>query len=538
MTVLPLPTVRGSRVGASTVAVLLLAASAHWAGPGEAFAADATGSLTVAFGAESTVLDPLKYSAGVDHYFIGQMFEQLVRPDPALKSTNWLAERWDVKTVGGKPVIDVTIRRGVKFHNGDPLTSADFEFAYQKLRDPKVSRWSHNQAAVERFEIVDDLRFRLHFKEGDGSYVANQLQLWAVPKAYYEKVGEAGFAQAPVGTGPWKFVSRVVKDELRLEAFDGYWNTAHRPKVKSLTIKIIPEDLTRVAAFKTGAVDWIDAVPLSMVTEFRKLPGVKTLSVVSGNNLYLDFNTHQPNSPFRDLRVRRAVAHAIDVDAIIKSVLFGQGQRYVQVGEGGVGYDPALKAIPFDPKKARELLREAGHARGLDVPCYNLTTPREPNVKEVGEAMFAYLGAVGIRCKVQGLEYGAWINLGRRGRNAPPEMDGLISWMWSHNLPGDPGTPWAGHLHRFVAGQGWGSYSNTEDEQADRMVEELKREMDPTKRHELARAIARYKNDNILGGLPTYRPLVTFAWRDDKLDFKPWPYPGYWRGFQEVSLKK
>lgn len=240
-----------------------------------------------------------------------------------------------MKTVGGKPVIDVTIRRGVKFHNGDPLTSADFEFAYQKLRDPKVSRWSHNQAAVERFEIVDDLRFRLHFKEGDGSYVANQLQLWAVPKAYYEKVGEAGFAQAPVGTGPWKFVSRVVKDELRLEAFDGYWNTAHRPKVKNLTIKIIPEDLTRVAAFKTGAVDWIDAVPLSMVTEFRKLPGVKTLSVVSGNNLYLDFNTHQPNSPFRDLRVRRAVAHAIDVDAIIKSVLFGQGQRYVQVGEGG-----------------------------------------------------------------------------------------------------------------------------------------------------------------------------------------------------------
>ena len=498
----------------------------------------ASGSLTVAFGAESTVVDPMKYSAGVDHYYIGQMFEQLVRPAPTLKTVNWLAESWDVAENGGKPIIDIRIRKDVTFHNGDPLTSADFEFAYQKLRDPKISRWSHLQASVERFEIVDTHRFRLHFKEGDGSYISGLLQLWAVPKAYYEKVGEEGFARAPVGTGPWKFVSRIVKDELKLEAYDGYWNKAHRPGVKNLTIKIIPEDITRVAAFKTGAVDWVDAVPLSMVEEFKKMPGVKTISVVSGNNLFLNFNTHQANSPFRDLRVRQAAAHAIDVDAIIKNVLFGQGERYLQVGKGGVGYDPSLKAHAFDPKMARDLLRQAGFPNGFETPCYNLTTPREPNVKEVGEAMFAYLTAVGIRCKVQGMEYGAWINIGRRGRNAPPEMDGVISWMWSQNLPGDPGTPWAGHLHSFVPGGGWGSYSFTEDAQADAMVEELKTTMDPAKREELAKKIGRYKHDNVLGGLTTYRPMITLAWRDAKVDFKPWPYPGYWRGFQEVSLKK
>ena len=498
----------------------------------------ARGSLVAAFGAESTVVDPLKYSAGVDHYFISQMFEQLVRPDRDLKPTNWLADTWTVDENGGKPIIDIRIRKGVKFHNGDPLTSADFEFSYRMLKDPKVSRWSHLQAAVERFEIIDDHHFKLHFKEGDGSYVASHLQLWAVPKNYYERVGQDGFSKAPVGTGPWKFVSRTVKEELKLEAFDDYWNKAHRPGVRHLTIKIIPEDLTRVAAFKTGAVDWVDAVPLSMVEEFRKMPGVKTVSVVSGNNLFLNFNTHQKDSPFRDVRVRRAAAHAIDVNAIIKSVLFGQGQRYVQVGEGGVGFDPTLQPIPYDPKKARELLKEAGFARGFETPCYNLTTPREPNVKEVGEAMFAYLSAVGIRCKVQGMEYGAWINIGRRGRNSPPEMDGVISWMWSQNLPGDPATPWAGHLHSFVAGKGWGSYSFTEDEKADTLVETLKTTMDPVKRDALAKDIARYKNDNVLGGLTTYRPMITLAWRADKVEFKPWAYPGYWRGFQEISLKK
>ncbi|MBM3554441.1 MAG: ABC transporter substrate-binding protein [Alphaproteobacteria bacterium] len=500
--------------------------------------AQASGELTVAFGAEGTAVDPIKYAAGVDHYYIGQMFEQLVRPDPSLKETNWLAEKWDISEAGGKPVIDVTIRKGVKFHNGDLLTAEDFEYSFRKLRDPKVSRWSHLQAAVERFEIVDAHRFRLHFSEGDGSYVANQLQLWAIPKKYYEQVGEDGFSKAPVGTGPWKFVSRTVKEDLKLEAFDDYWNKEHRPKVKKLTIKIIPEDLTRVAAFKTGAVDWIDAVPPSMVEEFTKMKGVKTLSLVTGNNLFIDFNTDMKGSPFADVRVRRAAAHAVDVDAIIKSVVFGQGERYVQVGKGSAGYDPNLKPLAYDPKKARDLLREAGYPNGFDTPCYNLTTPREPNIKEVGEAVFAFLGTVGIRCKVQGLEYGAWIVMGRRGRSGPPIMDGVISWMWSQNLPGDPAIPWAGHLHSYVEGKGWGSYSHTADAKADAMVEELKRTMEPTKRVALIQEIARYKNENVLGGLTTYRPKVTFAWREDKVEFNPWPYPGYYRGFQDVALKK
>jgi len=267
------------------------------------------------------------------------------------------------------------------------------------------------------------------------------------------------------------------------------------------------------------------------------MPGVKTVSMVSGNNLFINFNTYESSSPFHKPKVRLAAAHAIDVDAIIRSVLFGQGERYVEVGRGSVGYDPSLKPYPYDPRKARDLLREAAYANGFDIPCYNLTTPREPNVKEMGEAAFAYLMAIGIRCKVQGLEYGAWINLGRRGRNAPPNMDGVLSWMWSHNLPGDPSTAWAGHLHSFVAGKGWGSYSFDDDPKADAMVEQLKSIMEPERREELIRQIARYKHENLLGGLTTYRPLITLAWRTDKVEFTPWPYPGYWRGFQEVAVK-
>ena len=155
----------------------------------------------------------------------------------------------------------------------------------------------------------------------------------------------------------------------------------------------------------------------------------------------------------------------------------------------------------------------------------------------MGDAVFAYLTAAGIRCRVNELEYGAWINLGRRGREGPPVMDGVLSWMWSHGVPGDPGTPWAGHLHSFQAGQGWGSYSYTSDPKIDSMIEEQKRTLDPEKRAALLQEIARRKHEEVLGGLTTYRPLVTLAWRTSKVDFTPWPWPGAWHDFQQVSVK-
>lgn len=520
-------------LGAMLAAIVYLGLGGHIACAQES----PTGNIVAAFAAEPTTMDPVRFSAGVDTYGISQVFEQLTRVDASGKTVNWLAQSWSVEGTAEKPIIDVHLRPGLRFQNGDPVTSADVAFSYDRLRDPKQSRWSHLQAAVESFEIVDDLHFRIHFSQPDATYLTDYLQIWVMPKAYFERVGADGFAHAPVGTGPWQLVSWKVKEEMQFRAWDGYWNQAQRPAARSLTIKFIPEDLTRVAAFKTGAVDWIDAVPPAQVEGFRHMPGVATVTKVSGNNLYIDFPTQLANTPFKDVRVRQAAAYAIDMDTIIKRVLFGQGERYAEIGSGETGYDPTLQPYPFDPKKARALLAEAGYPHGFDTPCYNLTTPREPNVKEMGEAVFAYLTAVGIRCKVNELEYGAWINLGRRGRSGPPEMDGVLSWMWSHGIPGDPGTPWAGHLHSFTPGKGWGSYSYTSDPAIDALVEQQKQTLDPAARAELLREIARKKHDEVLGGLTTYRPLVTLAWHKDRIDFVPWPWPGAWHDFQQISVK-
>ena len=124
------------------------------------------------------------------------------------------------------------------------------------------------------------------------------LVLSAIPRKYYQEVGDDGVQAHPIGTGPWKFVSRKVREELIVERFEDYWNRDAMPVAKRLRIKIIPEDTTRVAAFKTRAVDWIDAVPPAQVGEFETSPGVRVVSLPTPNNLFVALNAVDPASPF------------------------------------------------------------------------------------------------------------------------------------------------------------------------------------------------------------------------------------------------
>lgn len=490
-------------------------------------------TLTAALASEAQTMNPAKYAGATDLFYIGQMFEMLVRPNRDGKAENWLAESWEIVGTADKPIIDIHLREGVTFHNGDPLTSEDMEFSFKLQSDPSVSRLAQRLASVERFEIIDDHHFKLHLSKPDGNLVAANLQIFAMPKKYYEEVGEEAFAQNPIGTGPWKFVSRTVKTDLKLEAYDDYWNQEHRPTVKNLVIQIIPEDITRVAAFESGQVDWIDNVPVTLGEKFKTMPGVETVSLPGGNHLFIDFPAYREDSPWAKLEVRQAVAHGFDMDAIIKSVLNGQGVRYAGIGTDSLAYDPETPLYNYDPQKAKELLAAAGYPNGFDTPCYNLTTQREANIKEVGEAIFAYLGTIGIRCRVEGLEYGAWVDKVRR---ATTEVDGIISTMSTQAIPADPGNAWTLSLHSYVEGTGYGVYSQTNDPQADEMVEELQRVMLPEERIALIRKLGKYKYDNLLAGVPTYQPILTFAWRDT-IKFEPWPYPGYWRNFQEIGFK-
>ena len=234
-----------SRGIASLTALLFLSAAV--------FAADTRDdTLTIAFAAEATQIDPTRTTAGVDAYFMSLFFEQLLSTAPYLQRINWLAEKWSIIDTNNAVKIKVKVREGVLFHNGDEVTTEDFRFAYQRMREP-TSGVSVYVRYITDVEVHNRYEMTLHLSQPDPTVVLSNLHIWALPKAYFERVGEAGFQKHPIGTGPWKFVSRKPREELIIERFDEYWNKDVQPGYKRLVIKIIPEDTTRVAAYKTGA---------------------------------------------------------------------------------------------------------------------------------------------------------------------------------------------------------------------------------------------------------------------------------------------
>ena len=255
--------------------------------------------VVVAFGAEPVQVDPTRSSAGVDQYFTNLFYEQLLAVDPHLERVNWLAESWQVDQGDTDTVIHVTLRENVRFHNGDVLTSDDFRYAYERQSDP-VSRNAGRFRYIRDLVVRDERRFDIVFDTPDGAFIPLNLALWAIPRRYFEEVGDPGVQAHPIGTGPWKFVSRKPREELVVERFEDYWNPAALPAAKRLVIKIIPEDTTRVAAFRTGGVDWIDAVPPALIEGFETLPGVRVVSLPAPNNLFLNIHATDPRSPLAE----------------------------------------------------------------------------------------------------------------------------------------------------------------------------------------------------------------------------------------------
>src|SRR5882724_10750147 len=221
-----------------------------------------------------------------------------------------LAERFAVAADAKSATF--TLRKGVKFHNGEPVTPQDVKFSYENYRGAKSDVFKKR---TERVEIVDDRTIRLAFKEPflDFAILFGTANVagagWVVPEKYYKQVGADGFKQKPIGAGPYKLVRHEPGVRIEMEAFDGYYRPVH---VKQLVMISVPEAATRVAMLERGEADIIYFVPGELINKVGKLPGVTLAPVLSGS-FWLEFPGFQdPKNPFRDKRVREAVSLAID----------------------------------------------------------------------------------------------------------------------------------------------------------------------------------------------------------------------------------
>src|SRR3954451_5386187 len=222
---------------------------------------------------------------------------------------------------------------------------------------------------IDSIEALDQRRVRFKLKKPWPDFLTFYSSAsgagWIVPQKYVEKVGDDGFKRAPVGAGPYKFVSFNPGVELVLEAFEGYWRKV--PAVKQLVMKVIPDEATRLAALKRGEVDIVYSVRGELAEELQHTPGLALKPVVLQAPNWLYFPEQwDPKSPWHDLRVRRAAALAIDRKGINEAITLGYSKITGSIIPYTFEYYWQPPQPVYDPAKAKQLLAEAGYPSGFD----------------------------------------------------------------------------------------------------------------------------------------------------------------------------
>jgi len=326
------------------------------------------------------------------------LHDAMVKPMPGNPLAPSLAESWTVSPDG--LVYEFVLRAGVRFQNGDPVTAEDVKFSLERYRGAASKAFKERVTAVE---TPSPTRVRFRMKEPWPDFLTFYSSAtgagWIVPRKYIEKVGDDGFKKAPVGAGPYRFVSFTPGVELVLEAVDHYWRKP--PQVKRLVFKTIPDPSTRFAALRRGEIDITYWMTASLGEELRRTPGL-TLKPSLANNTYWVYFVDQwdPKSPWHDRRVRLAANYAIDRQAINQAETLGFSRMNYSLIPSHFEYFWQPPPIPFDRTRARQLLAEAGYPNGFDAGDFTCDAVHVG----IGEPVANDLQAAGFRLKLRPLE--------------------------------------------------------------------------------------------------------------------------------------
>src|SRR5437870_12094004 len=379
---------------ALTVAVLSPMATPATAAP--------EGQLTIAVHVSlaPTWFDPAETPGVITPFLtLYALHDALVKPMPGNAWAPSLAESWTAAKDG--LTYEFVLRKGVKFHNGDPLGAEDVKFSFERYKGAGASTLKARVAAVE---IVDPLRVRFRFKQPWPDFMTFYATpatgaAWIVPKKYTERVGEEGFKKARVGAGPYRFVSFNPGVELIVEAYEGFWRKT--PAVKRLLLRSVPDESTRLAMLKRAEADIAYSIRGPNAEEVKRTAGL-TLKPTSPTFTEWIVFTEQfdSKSPWSDQRVRLAANLAIDRKAINEAEYLGYGKVTASMVPRNFEFFWNPPAYPYDPAKAKQLLVEAGYAKGFDAGEVATDAVYAPEA----EAVVNGLQAIGIRARLKPME--------------------------------------------------------------------------------------------------------------------------------------
>lgn len=331
------------------------------------------------------------------------LHDALVKPMPGNAMAPSLATSWSVS--GDGLTYEFVLREGVRFHNGDVITADDVKFSLERYRGVSARAFKDR---VRQVQVIDPHRIRIHLKDPWPDFLTfygtpATGAAWIVPRRYLEKVGDDGFKKAPVGAGPYRFVSFTPGVELVVEANEQYWRKV--PHVKRLVMKIVPDEVTRLAMLKRGEADIALTIRGPLAEDVQRTPGLTLKAVQFWGEQWLLFTEQwNPKSPWADRRVRLAVNHAIDRNAINQSFTLGRSTLTGSIVPRDFEFAWPVAPHPYDPKTAKQLLAEAGFPHGFDAGDFWTDT----GFSEQTEAIANALGAVGIRTRVRALERAAY----------------------------------------------------------------------------------------------------------------------------------
>jgi peptide/nickel transport system substrate-binding protein len=383
---------------------------------------------------------------------------------------------------GGK-TLEFKLKQGIKFSSGDPLTSKDVEFSFNRKweLDPMLK---NSMAGFQKFEAVDDYTVRFYFEKTNILVLINGGVFYVVSKTYFDRVGEDEFAKMPVGTGPYKITGWEPGQYVDFEANEYYWG--QKPPVQKVHMVAATDGSTRMAMLQTGEVDIIMDTPWANAADLAKTYHRVDQPVT--NSYAVEFGTLNPNTPWADKRVRQAISYAIDKEAICKNLFFGVPTYIPWLSPGELGYDPTLPAYNYDPDKAKQLMADAGYPKGFDMPLY--AGQFSADIKNVAEYVASALKAININCKVEVLDISAFVTMVQKVHKDPTQVYVALGAP-SIALEADPIIP----LQQYFLSTGmFATYANPD---LDVIINQALQTVDDAKRGELIKQAFKIISDEV-----------------------------------------
>lgn len=379
--------------------------------------------LIIGRSSEQSSIDPQFSRTGNNQQTSEMIFGRLAQFDSNFQMSPGLAESW--KNVD-PTTWDITLRQGVTFHDGSPLTVEDVIWSLERADEVPNSPapYTDQVAAIAKLDKVDDRTIRVTTKTPAPTLMEDVGRVFIVKKSAVEGHSSEDFMNpaVAVGTGPYKFVSWTPGEALRLAAYDGYWGD--KPEFKDVEVRFISNAAARVAALLSGSVQVIDAVPPSDVPRLEKTDGVHVVSAPSGRVIYLALSQRSDEAPagvtdvngkplgknpFKDARVRKAISLMIDRQLVIDRIMGGSGIPAGQLAPEGLGgHVAALAADKADPAQAKALLAEAGYPDGFGITIAS-SNDRFPGDADLAQALGQMLTRGGLKVnKVEVFPYNVY----------------------------------------------------------------------------------------------------------------------------------